>query len=139
MTPAPFSKDIEYEKPEQPPPTTPIRSPAGSGLCWAMISFTLETAFSVSITGALGVVSTLGVDVVAIVIVSLSLRVRSGAIIHSSSLIPLILPLDDFGRAWVAGIPCRCPAKNLDFCPDKRGYNCPRFLMPRASFGTLVA
>src|ERR1700733_14450172 len=46
-----FSKDMEYWKPEQPPPTTPIRRPAGSGSWVAMISRTLFTALSVRRTG----------------------------------------------------------------------------------------
>jgi hypothetical protein len=62
--PGAFSKDMEYEKPEQPPPTTPMRKPAGCGFCCAMISFTLETAVGVSETGPFGVVSTFGVVVV---------------------------------------------------------------------------
>src|SRR5271165_1663524 len=43
---------MEYEKPEHPPPTTPMRRPAGTGFCWPMISFTLATAFAVRVTGA---------------------------------------------------------------------------------------
>src|SRR5579875_658569 len=46
-----FSKDMEYWNPEQPPPTTPMRRPAGSGSWVAMISRTLLTALSVSRTG----------------------------------------------------------------------------------------
>src|SRR5215471_9839071 len=52
IIPAPFSKCMEYEKPEHPPPTTPMRKPAGTGFCWAMISFTLETALVVRVMGA---------------------------------------------------------------------------------------
>src|SRR6185437_12272360 len=51
IIPAWFSKLIEYWKPEQPPPTTPMRSPAGTGSCVAMISFTLATAAGVNCTG----------------------------------------------------------------------------------------
>src|SRR5579863_1309165 len=65
MRPEAFSNDIEYEKPEQPPPTTPTRNPAGTGFCWPMISFTFLTAFGVRLIGAtFGVIS--GVVVVAI-------------------------------------------------------------------------
>src|SRR6185312_14191854 len=66
ITPGAFSKDMEYENPEHPPPTTPMRRPAGSGSCWVMISFTLETAVEVRLIGLFGVVSTLGVVVEAI-------------------------------------------------------------------------
>src|SRR5450631_50779 len=52
IMPEAFSNDIEYEKPEQPPPTTPTRRPAGTGFCCAMISLTLAMAVGVSITGA---------------------------------------------------------------------------------------
>src|SRR5450631_24774 len=52
IMPAPFSNDMEYEKPEQPPPTTPTRRPAGTGVCWPMISLTLVTALDVRLTGA---------------------------------------------------------------------------------------
>src|ERR1700733_968024 len=51
IIPEAFSNGIEEEKPEQPPPTTPMRRPAGTGLCCPMISFTLETALDVSETG----------------------------------------------------------------------------------------
>src|SRR5579859_2747906 len=43
---------MEYWNPEQPPPTTPIRSPAGSGSWVAMISRTLAAAWGVSTSGA---------------------------------------------------------------------------------------
>src|SRR5580700_3578388 len=51
IIPAAFSNCMEYENPEQPPPTTPMRRPAGTGFCCPMISFTLETALDVSETG----------------------------------------------------------------------------------------
>src|ERR1035441_8312195 len=41
------SKAIEELNPEQPPPTTEIRSPLGAGSWEPMISFTLPIAFSV--------------------------------------------------------------------------------------------
>src|SRR3954454_10257215 len=67
IIPAPFSNDMEYEKPEHPPPTTPTRNPAGTGFCCAMISFTLATAFGVILTGLVLVgVPIVGVSVVAI-------------------------------------------------------------------------
>src|SRR5580693_8016605 len=69
IIPAPFSNCIEYEKPEHPPPTTPTRRPAGTGLCCAIISFTFATAFEVKLTGGfLGVTSgtVVGTVVVAI-------------------------------------------------------------------------
>src|SRR5713226_3624014 len=78
IMPAPFSNDIEYEKPEQPPPTTPTRRPAGTGFCCAMISLTLAIAFAVRLIGAVfALVSgfTSGVVVVAICI-SLKLRIN---------------------------------------------------------------
>jgi len=46
-----FSNDIEYWKPEHPPPTTPIRRPAGIGFCVAIISRTLLIADGVRVTG----------------------------------------------------------------------------------------
>src|ERR1700726_922632 len=58
-----FAKLIEYWKPEQPPPTTPIRRPAGIGSWVAMISRTLVIAFGVNVTGvdaAAGAVTTSG-------------------------------------------------------------------------------
>src|SRR5579863_2359334 len=72
IIPAAFSNCIEYEKPEHPPPTTPMRRPAGTGFCCAMMSFTLDAAFAVRVTGAAfgvtagTVVATSGTDVVAI-------------------------------------------------------------------------
>src|SRR5579864_7108812 len=51
IIPAAFSNDIEYWKPEHPPPTTPIRSPAGTGSWVDMISFTFAIAAGVSTTG----------------------------------------------------------------------------------------
>src|SRR5215471_8485725 len=71
IIPAPFSKCMEYEKPEHPPPTTPMRKPAGTGFCWAMISFTLATALAVRLMGATFLTS--GTVVVAIRI-SLALK-----------------------------------------------------------------
>src|SRR6201996_5551289 len=53
IMPAWFSKLMEYWKPEQPPPTTPMRRPAGIGSWVAMISLTLEMAESVSSTAFL--------------------------------------------------------------------------------------
>src|SRR5580693_10789651 len=78
IMPAAFSNCMEYEKPEQPPPTTPIRRPAGTGVCCPMISFTLETALAVSETGGVFFTSgtlmfTFGTVVVAIRI-SLALK-----------------------------------------------------------------
>src|SRR5579862_835356 len=61
-----FSYDMEYWKPEHPPPTTPIRSPAGTGSWVAIISFTLAIADGVRLTGAPGFgapVTTSGVTV----------------------------------------------------------------------------
>src|SRR6267154_6328081 len=42
---------MEYWKPEHPPPTTPIRSPAGTGVCVAIISRTFAIAAGVRVTG----------------------------------------------------------------------------------------
>src|SRR6516164_3448331 len=69
IMPALFSNCMEYEKPEQPPPTTPTRNPAGTGFCCVMISFTFATAFVVSVIGA--VFFTSGVPVVGVVIVAM--------------------------------------------------------------------
>src|ERR1700675_4358895 len=69
IIPAPFSNDIEKEKLEQPPPTTPTRRPAGTGFCCVIISFTLAIALLVKLTGGvLGVTSgtVVGAVVVAI-------------------------------------------------------------------------
>src|SRR5215813_9523681 len=61
---------MEYEKPEQPPPTTPTRRPAGTGFCCAITSFTLLIAVGVKLRG---LVSTLGTVVVgAVVVVAIS-------------------------------------------------------------------
>src|SRR5215470_3708960 len=69
INPEAFSNCMEYEKPEQPPPTTPTRRPAGTGFCCPIISFTLAIAFGVSEIGAVFFSScgfTSGVTVVAI-------------------------------------------------------------------------
>jgi hypothetical protein len=57
-----------------------MRSPAGTGVCWPIISFTLETAFGVSETGGVfftsGVlvcVSTFGTVVVGTVVVAIDI------------------------------------------------------------------
>src|SRR5258705_7234786 len=42
---------MEYWKPEHPPPTTPIRNPAGTGFCEAIISLTFAIAAGVRVTG----------------------------------------------------------------------------------------
>src|ERR1700712_3572216 len=55
IIPAAFSNDIEYWNPEHPPPTTPIRSPAGTGSCVDIISFTFAIADGVNTTGAVDV------------------------------------------------------------------------------------
>src|SRR6266567_3604949 len=57
INPDAFSKDMEYENPEQPPPTTPTRSPVGAGVCCPMISLTLVITVGVSEMGAFLVVS----------------------------------------------------------------------------------
>jgi hypothetical protein len=46
---------MEYWNPEHPPPTTPIRRPAGSGSWVAMISRTLAVAEGVNTSGAAAV------------------------------------------------------------------------------------
>src|SRR6202789_1638995 len=51
IMPAAFSNDMEYWKPEHPPPATPMRRPAGTGSCVAIISFTFAIAAGVSTTG----------------------------------------------------------------------------------------
>src|SRR5215469_11166477 len=79
IMPAPFSNDMEYWNPEQPPPTTPTRNPAGIGFCCAITSFTLATAVGVK---DIGLVSTLGVVVVGVVVVvAISRLLNSDAII----------------------------------------------------------
>src|SRR5262249_38713770 len=65
-----FSNCMEYEKPEQPPPTTPTRRPAGTGFCCAIISLTLAIALGVSVMGG---AFTSGVVVVVDIRISLSL------------------------------------------------------------------
>src|SRR5580704_806929 len=73
---APFSNDIEEEKPEHPPPTTPTRRPAGTGFCCAIISFTLAIALGVRLTGGvLGVTSGTVVGTV-VVAIGISLKLR---------------------------------------------------------------
>src|ERR1700728_1604685 len=75
-----FSKAMEYCKPEQPPPTTPMRRPAGSGSWVAIISRTLLTALSVSRTGvegAGGAASGVGVTVET-VLVAMDLQISWG-------------------------------------------------------------
>src|SRR5271157_2504212 len=72
--PAPFSKAMEYWKPEQPPPTTDNRNPDGTGVCAAMISLTLEIAAGVR-TGAEVLGCTSGAEVVAICFISLYLPI----------------------------------------------------------------
>src|SRR5215470_6318906 len=57
IIPAVFSKDMEYENPEQPPPTTPTRKPAGTGFCCPIISFTFAIAVGVREIGAFLIVS----------------------------------------------------------------------------------
>src|SRR4051812_42034085 len=72
IMPAPLSNDMEYEKPEHPPPTTPTRRPAGTGFCCAMISLTFATAVGVILTGdCLGVTDgVVGVVVVVAILFS---------------------------------------------------------------------
>src|SRR5271169_6851527 len=79
IIPAAFSNCMEYENPEQPPPTTPMRRPAGTGFCCPMISFTFETALAVSETGGAfctsgTLVFTSGTVVVAMRRISLALK-----------------------------------------------------------------
>src|SRR6185437_2890514 len=62
-----FSKAIEYWKPEQPPPTTPMRKPAGRGSWVAIISRTLLTALGVIVRGGFLAVSSVGVTLVVVV------------------------------------------------------------------------
>src|SRR5947207_7113769 len=69
IMPAPDSKAIECWKPEQPPPWTERRNPAGTGFCEDIISLTFEIAFELRVTGAvLGF--TAGTVVVAILNIS---------------------------------------------------------------------
>jgi hypothetical protein len=64
---------MEYWKPEQPPPWTDSLNPAGTGFCEAMISFTLEMALGVSVTGAvLGFTSGLTSGTVVVVAIWIS-------------------------------------------------------------------
>src|SRR5512146_1022219 len=73
MAPAPFSKFMLYWKPERPPPTTPMRRPAGTGFCCAMISFTLATAFALRVTGLDFLTS-------GVVVVVVDIRISSGTL-----------------------------------------------------------
>src|SRR5580693_3623325 len=104
IIPAEFSNCIEYEKPEQPPPTTPMRRPAGTGFCCPMISFTLETALAVSETG--GVFFT-----------SWTLVFTSGTVVVAIR-ISLALKYLHYSRAWqavgsVIGLQSHLPRPNL--------------------------
>src|ERR1700674_2707592 len=74
IMPAPFSNDIEYEKPEQPPPTTPTRRPVGTGFCCAIISLTFATAFGVKLTG--GVLGVTSGTVVGTVVVAIGISLK---------------------------------------------------------------
>src|SRR5215472_16718511 len=105
-----------------------MRRPAGTGFCCAMISFTFETAVGVRLMGALGVVSTLGVVVVAICgspdlgFLSQSQTNKETArcteldYTRRSLLIPLVLQeLDVISGAKVARSQRNRCVKNLDF------------------------
>src|SRR5271163_4311003 len=72
IMPAPFSNDMEYWKPEQPPPTTPTRRPAGTGFCCAMTSLTLTMAVLVKLMGLLSTAGVVGVVVGVVVVVAIS-------------------------------------------------------------------
>src|SRR5580704_7717846 len=71
---APFSNDIEEEKPEHPPPTTPTRRPAGTGFCCAIISLTLAIALGVRLTG--GVLGVTSGTVVGTVVVAIGISLK---------------------------------------------------------------
>src|ERR1700761_515649 len=75
IMPEAFSNDMEYWKPEHPPPTTPMRRPAGIGSCVAMISFTFTIAAGVRTTGVegAGALTTSGVTT-AVAMAFISLR-----------------------------------------------------------------
>src|SRR6266576_3434290 len=73
IRPDPFSNDMEYEKPEHPPPTTPTRKPAGVGFCCPIISLTLATAFAVRLIGA---VFTSGVFTSGVVVVAIRISLK---------------------------------------------------------------
>src|SRR5271170_7037855 len=61
IIPAAFSNAMEYENPEQPPPTTPMRRPAGTGFCCPMIFFTFVLMFtSGTVVVAIHISSALG-------------------------------------------------------------------------------
>src|ERR1700722_1365458 len=92
IIPAPFSNCMEYEKPEHPPPTTPMRKPEGTGVCWPIISFTLATAFVVRVTGAAFLVTSLVISGTVVVAIRISLALK----------------LFDYNR-------CRYPRRNLGF------------------------
>src|SRR5271157_2777518 len=83
--PAPFSKAMEYWKPEQPPPTTDNRNPDGTGVCAAMISLTLAMAAGVRI-GAEVLGCTPGMVVVAICFISLYLAIITKVLAGSARL-----------------------------------------------------
>src|SRR3989442_8312641 len=73
IIPSPFQKDMENLNPNQPPPWTDSRKPAGTGVCEAIISFTLEMALGVSVTGAvLGFTSGLTSGTVVVAILDIS-------------------------------------------------------------------
>src|ERR1700688_1605831 len=76
IIPAPFSNCMEYEKPEHPPPTTPMRNPAGTGFCWPMISLTLATALAVRLTGGTFLVSSVLIPGTVVVAIRISLALK---------------------------------------------------------------
>src|SRR5580658_7317013 len=83
IIPAAFSNCMEYENPEQPPPTTPMRRPAGTGFCCPMISFTLETALAVSETGGVFLTSGALVFTSGTVVVAIRISLRRKCLNYS--------------------------------------------------------
>src|SRR6516162_1480627 len=76
IMPALFSNDMEYWKPEQPPPTTPTRSPAGTGFCCAMTSLTFPIAVLVKVMGLVSMLGAVGAGVVVVVAIARLLQTR---------------------------------------------------------------
>src|SRR5579871_4162511 len=74
-----------------------MRRPAGTGFCWAIISFTLVTAFAVRLTGAFLISGT----VVVAIRISLALK------------------LFDYSRSEI-GLPVATPGNQSSSCFDAR-------------------
>src|ERR1700722_18144215 len=92
IIPAAFSNCMEYEKPEHPPPTTPMRRPAGTGVCCPIMSFTLAMALAVRFTGAFfGATSGLVTSGMVVVAILVSLAWKSSQTHYSKCFFALLV------------------------------------------------